>query len=111
MVLDRETIVAYVELVSESPYIVHEMAGAVHPNYRDEGIGTHLVHWAENRVQQTIEKAPKGAAIFIQNSIFDSNQPGRDLLSARGFTIVRDFVHLKIDMSQKPPDPAWPEWY
>jgi mycothiol synthase len=63
----------------------------------------------ENRVQQTINEAPEGVAIFIQNSVFDDNHPGRNLLAASGFTIVRDFVHLQIDMSQKPPDPVWPE--
>jgi len=102
-------VVAYVELVSESPFIIHEMAGAVHPNFRGQGIGTQLVRWAENRVQQTINEAPEGAAIFIQNSVFDDNHPGRNLLAACGFVIVRDFVHLQINMSQKLPDPVWPE--
>jgi len=109
LVLDGKIAVAYVEVTCESPYIVHEMVGVVHPDYRGQGLGAQLICWVENRVQQTIDKAPKGAAIFIQNSIFNSNQPGCDLLSANGFTIVRDFVHLNIDMKQKPLDPVWPE--
>lgn len=107
LVLEGETVAAYAEIISESPYIVHEMVGVVHPCFRGQGLGTYLVNWAENRVQQAEEKAPKEAAIFIQNSIFDSNQPGRDLLSTEGFTIVRDFVYFQIDMKQKPPDPTW----
>ena len=34
LVLDGETAVAYVELSSEFPFVVYEMVGAVHPDYR-----------------------------------------------------------------------------
>ena len=108
LVLDGEKAIAYAELVSESPYIVFEMVGVVHPDYRGQGIGTQLVHWAEERVSLSLEKAPDGAAVFIQNSIFDSNQPGRALFETHGYEIVRDFVHLQIEMENKSPDPIWP---
>ena len=107
LVLDGETAVAYVELVSEAPFVVYEMVGVVHPDYRQRGIGSQLVYWAENRVQQTINAAPEGTAVFIQNSIFDSNQPGRDLFTGHGYNIVRDFVYLQIHMDAKPPNPVW----
>ena len=109
LVLDEETAVAYVELTSEFPYVVYEMFGVVHPDYRQQGIGTQLVEWAENRAQQTAGKAPAGTAVFMQNSIFDSNQPGRDLFETHSYKIVRDFVYLQIHMDSKPPAPVLPE--
>ena len=107
LVFAGETAVAYAELTSESPFVVYEMVGAVHPDYRQQGLGTALVKWAENRVQRTVDKAPEGTAVFIHNSTFDSNQPGRDLLKTHGYKIVRDFVYLQIHMDSKPPEPVW----
>jgi len=107
LILVGKTAVAYAELTSEAPYVVYEMVGAVHPDYRQQGLGSQFVKWAENRVQKTLDKAPEGTAVFIQNSIFDSNQPGRDLLATHGFKIVRDFVYLQIHIDKKPPDPVW----
>ncbi len=109
LIFDGETAVAYAELTSEAPFVVYEMAGAVHPDYRQQGLGTELVKWAENRVQQSLAKAPEGTAVFIQNSTFDSNQPGRDLLEIHNYKIVRDFVYLQIHMDSKPPEPVWPD--
>jgi ribosomal protein S18 acetylase RimI-like enzyme len=107
LVLDADSAIAYAELVSESPCVVYEMVGVVHPDYRRQSVGTQLIRWAENQVRQSLDKAPDGAAVFIHNSTFDSNQPGCDLLADNGFEIVCDFVNLQIQMNRKPPDPIW----
>lgn len=52
---------------------------------------------------------PEGAAVFIQNSIFDSNKPGQELLAAHGYDIVRDFAYLQIQMEHAPEEPVWPD--
>lgn len=109
LVLDGEMAVAYIELVSQYPYILHEMVGVVHPGYRGVGIGTYLVGWAEDRVRKTVDQAPEEAAVFIQNSIFDCNQPGQNLIESQGFRAVRDFVYFQINLLQKFPDPIWPD--
>ena len=109
LVFAGETAIAYAELTSEAPFVIYEMVGAVHPDYRQQGLGTELVKWAENWVEQSLEKAPEGTAVFIQNSTFDSNQPGRDLLETHSYKIVRDFVYLQIFMDSKPPEPVWPD--
>lgn len=108
LILAGDNAVAFVELSSEAPYVVYELTGVVHPDFRGQGLGTYLINWAKNRVWQTNHQAPAGAAVFIQSSIFDSNQPGRALLQSRGYTVVRDFVHLQIHMDAKPPAPVWP---
>ena len=109
LVLDGVKAISYAELAGEPPYIVHEMAGAVHPAYRGQGLGTELIQWAETRAQQNLPHAPKEAAIFIQNSLFDSNQPGRELFDTYGFNVVREFIYLQIEMKTPPPKPTWPE--
>jgi mycothiol synthase len=108
LVLAGKQAIAFVELTSESPFVVYEMVGVVHPDFRGQNLGAFLVNWAENRASQDLEKAPEGAAVFIQNSTFDSNRPGCDLLAAHGFEIVRDFVYLQIEMETPPPQPAIP---
>ncbi len=108
LVLDDEKAIGYVEITCETPYVVYEMAGVVHPDYRGQKIGTYLIVCAENRVNQDLDKAPEGTAVFIQNSTFDSNRPGRVLLAAHGFEGVRDFVYLQIGMDTPPPQPDVP---
>lgn len=98
-------IVATVEVVAEPPYIVHGMIGAVHPAFRGRGIGTRLVQWAEQRARHSVNKAPSQARLLIHCSLFDSNKPGQLLLLEHGFVPVREFVHLRLQMTEPPPAP------
>lgn len=109
LVLGGDGVIGYIELTSESPFVVCEMTGAVHPRFRRQGIGTALVGWAEARAAEMASRAPDGAAVFIHSSLFDNNQPGRQLLTHLGYNAVRDFVYLAIDMDNRPAAPVWPE--
>jgi len=102
-------LVGYGELTSEFSNTLHTFSGAVHPNYRGQGIGRTLVDWAESRVLRDVVKAPADARLLIQSSLFDSNQPGRALLSKNGYGVTREFVHLEIELSEPPAQPAVPD--
>jgi mycothiol synthase len=102
-------IAGYVQLVNDSPHVVNELSGAVHPDFRRRGIGSFLLDWAEARAHQLISRASPDTAVLIHSSLFDSNRPGLDLIRSRGYATVRRFIHLRIEMAAAPPEPEWPE--
>ncbi len=102
-------VIGYVELSSEHPFVVHEMSGAVHPAFRGQGIGGQLVAWAEQRARQGIAKAPPDARLLLHCPLFDRDMPGQMLLQDHGFTAVREFVHLQMQLTSPPPAPELPE--
>jgi len=102
-------LVGYGEIISEFSNILHTFTGAVQPEFRGQGIGRALMAWAESRVFQDVAEAPVDACLLIQSSLFDSNQPGRALLSKDGYEVTREFVHLEIELNEPPTPPDVPE--
>ncbi len=101
-------VIGYVELSSEHPFVVHEMIGTVHPTFRGQGIGSQLVVWAEQRARQDAAKAPPDARLLLHCPLFDRDLAGQTLLQEHGFTAVREFVHLQMQLTGPPPLPELP---
>lgn len=101
-------IVGYAHVVNEAPHLITTIKGAVHPDYRDRGIGAYLLQWTEQRAREHIPLTPNGTRLVMHSNIFDANHSGRALLLAQGFSLVRSFIHLQIVMDGPPPDPEWP---
>jgi ribosomal protein S18 acetylase RimI-like enzyme len=101
-------VIGYVELSAEHPFVVHEMFGAVLPAFRGQGIGSQLVAWAEQRARQDTAKAPPDARLLLHCPLFDRDLAGQTLLQDRGFTAVREFVHLQMQLTSPPPAPELP---
>jgi mycothiol synthase len=84
-------------------------AGAdVHPAYRGRGIGTHLLRLTEERARKYVPLAPDGARVTFTGEASSVNIAGQKLLEKHGFTLIRNFWRMGIELEQTPPIAQWP---
>ena len=96
-------IIGYVEVwdVSELPSRI-SIWGRVHPDYRNQGIGTYLLTWAENRARQAIARVPDDVRVSYESGCTSTHMPSHQLLCDMGLSLVRHFWQMKIELTEPP---------
>jgi GNAT superfamily N-acetyltransferase len=88
--------------------VVHELGeslraeGYVHPDALGRGIGRLIATGLE-------EDAASRGARKIQNHVLEADFAGRGLLESLGYTAVRVFREMRIELERPPPAPEWPD--
>lgn len=82
--------------------------GRVHPDYRGQGIGAHLLALVEKRAQELIPLVEPDARVSLQTWCHRNDQLGKRLLEAEGYNCVRHTWGMAIEMSEPPVEPVWP---
>jgi len=104
-----ERIVAFCYVVDISGLHTHyQCTGIVHPEFREQGLGSALVSWIENRVVAQMAMAPSEARIIVQQGISSKDEEGMNLLSRHGFLEVRKFWQMHIALRESPSQVACP---
>lgn len=85
-----------------------EADGYVHPDMQGQGIGTLLVRLTESRARQLIANAPAGARVILNNAVILSDDAARHLLESEGYTLVRTFWRMAVELTEPPLAPQWP---
>jgi mycothiol synthase len=75
--------------------------GSVHPDVLGRGIGRLIATGLE-------EVAARRGARRIQNGVFEVDSAARRLLESLGYTAVRVFREMRIELDAPPPAPEWP---
>lgn len=101
-------IVAVAHARMPAPYVSNFLWIAVHPAYRERGLGTYLTQWGETRIQERIPDAPADARVIIRGGALSTYQPAAAVLRALGYQHVRSFYTMVIEMDAPPPAPVWP---
>jgi GNAT superfamily N-acetyltransferase len=83
--------------------------GYVHPEFTGQGVGTYLVGLMEARARDLVASAPDGARVALNNSVLQSDTPAQNILENAGYTLVRAFWRMAIDLKEQPAAPSWPE--
>ncbi|HKV83078.1 MAG TPA: GNAT family N-acetyltransferase [Ktedonobacterales bacterium] len=79
------------------------------PEHRGHGLGTSLTHALELRAREILADAPADARLTTHTGVNTSNRHATELLENEGYTVVRHFWQMRIEMEAPPPAPVWPE--
>ncbi len=82
--------------------------GCVHPEFRGLGIGTALLEKMAERAQTEMELAEPNARVVIQSIINTRNETGDPLLRTMGYTPIRYFWRMEIELQEAPPAVTFP---
>ncbi len=81
----------------------------VHPDYRGRGIGTYLLQLAEERARQHIPEAAAGARVSLFTHTNGSELAAQRFVEKHGYTLVRHFWRMGIELHEGPVAAQWPE--
>jgi mycothiol synthase len=98
--------IAVVDL--HSPPVHPQAIGCVHPDFERQGIGTYLIHWAEQRARQAIIRVPDGLRVSLYLDSSSTHEPTKRLFLKLGLKPIRHSWLMLIDLEQSPPETRWP---
>jgi mycothiol synthase len=81
----------------------------VHPDYRDDGIGRHLLSWAENRSRLALDRAPEQLRIVMHSHVLVIDDAARRSFTESGFSPIRYALTMVMQMEDEPQAPEWAE--
>ena len=79
----------------------------VRPEFRDLGLDTRLLSWTEDRAREAIAKAPEGARVSVSQGADDKDIRTQALLKDRGYSLIRHFWEMTIELDHDIPEPIW----
>ncbi len=101
-------LVAALNRFPEGAHLV-EFQGYVLPEARGQGIGSALLDLVETEANTRALATPTPPdAVRLTTDVWSVNTGGRALLEARGYTLVRRWERMLIEMSEPPEAPAPP---
>jgi GNAT superfamily N-acetyltransferase len=105
---ERDKVVGYAYFKTADDNIVAETGASIHPDHRNMGIASALIQWAVERANGAALSAPQGVRTVLQTNLYGTEQDAIKLFSEHGFSPVREWVHLVLDMDEPPAVPTLP---
>ena len=110
IVLDEDgSFAASLLLYEFAPFTTFVFHGYVHPSQTGRGIGTFLLDSIERRSRREAHRAPDGERVVLQTGVWGQNLAAHRILESRGFSHIRDFRRMEIDVTATPPPPVLPD--
>jgi mycothiol synthase len=97
------------ELTAHAPFVRLRGWVRVAHGQRRRGLGSALSRWIEGRARTYVEQAPESARVTLDASAIAGNHAATRLLEEAGYTHVRDFHVMRMELPQPPPPPRWPQ--
>ncbi len=98
---DSGDVVAFGQYLNSEPHTESVTLGWVHPEYRDNGIGTAIVTWGFERSRSMISLAPPEARVTNRCQISDENGAAATLLSTLGYSVDRHELEMELVLDKQ----------
>ena len=99
----------YIEVWTTSKPPVHPWIwGRVDPQYEGKGIGTWMLHWAEERALWVLPALPAELRFAPRIGIWRPAEKSKKLFEDFGYSYKRSSYHMLIEMDAPVPEPIFP---
>jgi GNAT superfamily N-acetyltransferase len=94
-------LLAYADVWDEAPHVRLYGMGYVLPEYRDQGLGTTVERWMEDRARKSISRAPADARVILTQYVEMADQFARDFLDEHGYQVARYYYRMIVDLDEE----------
>lgn len=105
---EKDNVVGYAYFTREDDHIVAETGISAPSDQRGREIGRILLEWAEERARESSLRAPQGIRTVLQTTLYAAENAAIRLFEDHGYTPVREWMHLVLDMDHAPVVPVLP---
>jgi mycothiol synthase len=100
----------YIEVWTTARPPVHPgIWGRVDPDYEDRGIGTWMMHWAEQRAMRVLKELPAELRFAPSVHTYCEAEKSKKLFADMGYRHLRSSYHMRINMDAPVPEAEFPE--
>lgn len=100
----------YIEVWTIAKPPVHPWVwGRVDPDYEDLGIGTWMLHWAEQRALRVLDQLPSELRFAPRVGTYREAGKPKKLFEEMGYRHIRSSYHMLINMDTPVPDAQFPD--
>ena len=102
--------VGYIEVWTTVKSLVHpELWGRLDPGYEDMGIGTWMLHWAEQRALRVLPNVPAELRFAPRVGTYREAEKAKKLFEDMDYYHIRSTYHMLIEMDAPVPEAEFPE--
>lgn len=101
-------VVGYAAVRSTLPVQLFAFVGVL-PEHRGAGLGTELVRIVEERARERTPEAQAGEEVVLDQNVGQHNHGAADLLERNGYTFVRRFLEMRLELDASLAAPKWPD--
>jgi GNAT superfamily N-acetyltransferase len=103
-------IIGYIDVWDTTkPHVTKYVWGVLHPDAWDEDLYARMLAWAESRARERVQLAPEGARVIINHGLSSNDQRRNTALETYGFTLVRNFYRMVIELDHPLQQPVIPD--
>ena len=102
-------IVGFDQFDNDYQHAILETEGYVHPEFKGRGIGTYLLRTMETRAYEEMLLAEPDVRISLRSPINNRDQAAHELHRKEGYTPLRYYWRMEIDLTAPPAFASFPE--
>ncbi len=103
-------LIGHVEVWTNAKPLVHpELWARLDPRYEDRGLGTWMMHWAEERARRALPSVPAELRYTTRVGTYRQDETAKKLFEDMGYQHIRSWYHMLIEMDVPVPEPRFPE--